>query len=1566
MQSYCHVKTSNNQALSHHTASTSHARLISRSGIMIAATCRSLCRTALHLGLFMGMMLTLDLAFAPQAQAQAPTAVAEVLSPLFSISGSIAAPSYAHSGVTITLDGSKSSDPQSKTLTYAWTQQSPGTAVTLSSATVVSPTFTTPERISTAQQLVFQLIVTNGDNMSSSNVPPAGFISVTIPAKGSILVAAAPIISISPATVTVTAGTAIADITIDASAGGAVASYSIMPAITNGLSFDASTGTISGTPTAAANEISYTITATNTGGTDTATVAITVNAAPIAAPMISITPATVTATAGTAIADITIDASAGGAVASYSIMPAITNGLSFDASTGTISGTPTAAANEISYTITATNASDTDTATVAITVNAAPVAVAAPIISITPATVTVTAGTAIADITIDASAGGAVASYSIMPAITNGLSFDASTGAISGTPTAAANEISYTITATNASDTDTATVAITVEAAPVAVAAPIISITPATVTVAAGTAITPITIASTGGTVASYSIMPAITNGLSFDASTGTISGTPTAAAPEISYTITATNASDTDTATVAITVEAAAVAVAAPIISITPATVTVTAGTAIADITIDASAGGAVASYSIMPAITNGLSFDASTGTISGTPGAAAAAVTYTITATNTGGTATAMVTITVVDAPDISASVPTLIATQAVAITPITIINTGGAVLTNGYSIDPAIGNGLSFDTSSGSISGTPTAVADAVTYTITANGVGMPTVTATATVVITVNAATPTLAAPIISISLATVTATAGTAITDITITSTGGAVASYSIDPPIANELTFDTSTGTISGTPGAAAAAVTYTITATNTGGTATATVAITVNAAPATPDISISPATVTVTAGTAIADIAIDASAGGAVASYSIMPAITNGLSFDASTGTISGTPGAAAAAVTYTITATNTGGTATATVAITVNAAPVAVAAPIISITPATVTVTAGTAIADITIDASAGGAVASYSIDPPIANGLSFDASTGTISGTPTAAANEISYTITATNASDTDTATVAITVNAAPATPDISISPATVTAIAGAAITDITITSTGGAVASYSIDPPIANELTFDTSTGTISGTPGAAAAAVTYTITASNASGSDTATVAITFGLTPTLAKTLNEAILPRLIHTMLASTMTALSHRVDAAFSAVPQTANLSLDGQMVRLDSQAHLSANLQDMLQGKLPAYIKSLQNDTMDWQQLLSNSSFVMPLNAGGKGGFGSAATVWGTGDYSNLSDKGWKGDVFSIQLGIDGHVCDDLLAGGLVSWSKGDVDYTLDKGGEYTHQITSVHPYMVRSSGNVNLWGSVGYGQGKLEIKQSGDAQRSSNTRLLSLSTGVTSQLLQSGLSLKSDLALAQINIDGSTDNSIASQKLASQRLRLLLEIAKERRSASGLFKPVMEVGVRYDGGDGESGVGAVLDFGLHYACATTGWTVEGKVHTLVGRKDYKEWGVQGQIHKQAGVGGQGLSFSMSPSYGNNDSGADKVWQQQLPAVSGDNGNSHGGSARLDVNMGYGLFTGGGLLTPYIETTLGKTDRHRFGLRWKNHSRLDMNLFAEEQAGEYKVLLKSRIRF
>ena len=841
---------------------------------------------------------------------------------------------------------------------------------------------------------------------------------------------------------------------------------------------------------------------------------------------------------------------------------------------------------------------------------------------------------------------------------------------------------------------------------------------------------------------------------------------------------------------------------------------------------------------------------------------------------------------------------------------------------------------------------------------------------------------NKPAPVTAPSITNISTDTLVATVGTAIEDITIdASAGGAVTGYVISPPLTAGLTLDTATGTISGTPTEAAGPIIYVITASNSGGSATATVVITVNAAPLTaPSINISTNTLVATVGTAIEDITIDASAGGAVTGYVISPPLTAGLTLDTAIGTISGTPTATASSITYTITATNSAGSATATVAITINAAPPT--APSINISTNTLVATVGTAIEDITIDASAGGAVTGYVISPPLTAGLTLDTATGTVSGTPTAIASLTTYTITATNSGGSATATVVITVNAAPPTaPSINISTNTLVATVGTAIEDITIdASAGGAVTGYVISPPLTAGLTLDTATGTISGTPTATASSRTYTITATNSAGSATAAVAITItlstGLSAERAKQLNEYIMPNLVQTMLASTISAVSNRVDATFSGSQQVASYQIDGQTVQLDSQTRLSANLQNTVEQKLPSYIKSLKDDAMDWKTMLSRSSFVMPLNAVDGVAAGTGATVWGSGYYNKMSSKfsdgDWKGDVFSIQLGVDQRVRKDLLAGGLVSWSKGDVDYTLN--GErrnYTHQITSVHPYFARSSDDGNLWGSgsVGYGQGELAIKQQSptkDSERNSDTRLLSLSAGVSRQLSQSGqsgLNLKSDMALARTTIVGSAD--IPTQKISSQRLRLLLEIDKERQLASGgQFKPSVEVGLRYDGGIGDSsGIGAILDMGGRYA-NTTGLTIQGKLHTSVGQDDYKEWGVQGTIRQQANANGQGLSFSLSPGYGTTGNSANQIWEQKLP----DRNSNRDNSARLDVNMGYGLFTGGGLLTPYSEVSMGDSNRYRLGLRWKPNSPFNLHLYGERKASSDsdRILLESTIRF
>ena len=63
------------------------------------------------------------------------------------------------------------------------------------------------------------------------------------------------------------------------SSGGDVVSYAIDPTLPRGLTLDLSTGVISGTPSElSTTPIEYTITATNSGGSDTFVVTITVNA----------------------------------------------------------------------------------------------------------------------------------------------------------------------------------------------------------------------------------------------------------------------------------------------------------------------------------------------------------------------------------------------------------------------------------------------------------------------------------------------------------------------------------------------------------------------------------------------------------------------------------------------------------------------------------------------------------------------------------------------------------------------------------------------------------------------------------------------------------------------------------------------------------------------------------------------------------------------------------------------------------------------------------------------------------------------------------------------------------------------------------------------------------------------------------------------------------------------------------------------------------------------------------------------------------------------------------------
>lgn len=640
-------------------------------------------------------------------------------------------------------------------------------------------------------------------SLSLPNVQAADAASydvVVTNASGSILsdpvtltvTTAAPVITNSPLSKGGTVGSAL---TFTITASGTPTSYSAtgLPA---GLSVATGTGVISGTPTTAGSS-AVLIGATNGSGTGNATLTITVAAAGVA-PVITNNPLTAGGTQSTPF-DFTVTAT--GTPTNYTAV-GLPAGLSIAAGTGAISGSPTTVGSS-SVLLGATNASGTGNATLTITIAAVGTA---PVITNNPLTAAGTVGT---PINFGITASGSPTSYSASP-LPAGLSVSPTTGVISGSPTAAGTT-QVAIGATNPSGTGNATLTITISAAGVA---PVITNNPLT---AAGTVGSPVSFVTTAtGSPTSYSASP-LPAGLTVAATTGIISGTPTTAG-STQVTLGATNASGTGNATLTITIANVG---SAPIITNTALTAAAAVNTPFSFAT---SATGSATSYTAIP-LPAGLSISPSTGVISGTP-TTGGITQVTLGATNGFGTGNATLTITVSAIPTITNSFvnPTTAST-----------GTGfnyivlAAGLPTSYTASP-LPAGLTINSTTGLISGTPTTAGTTIVTLGATNALG--TGNAVLTIVVSTTPTTPAPTAPVIS-SPATASGALGTAINPYSI-ATGGSVTSYTATglPP---GLTLNTSTGVISGTP-TTAGTYSVVVTATNSGGTGTKTVVITVAA----------------------------------------------------------------------------------------------------------------------------------------------------------------------------------------------------------------------------------------------------------------------------------------------------------------------------------------------------------------------------------------------------------------------------------------------------------------------------------------------------------------------------------------------------------------------------------------------------------------------------------------------------------------------------------------------------------------------------------------------------------
>ncbi len=335
-----------------------------------------------------------------------------------------------------------------------------------------------------------------------------------------------------------------------------------------------------------------------------------------------------------------------------------------------------------------------------------------------------------------------------------------------------------------------------------------------------------------------------------------------------------------------------------------------------------------------------------------------------------------------------------------------------------------------------------------------------------------------------------------------------------------------------------------------------------------------------------------------------------------------------------------------------------------------------------------------------------------------------------------------------------------------------------------------------------------------------------------------------------------------------------------------------------------------------------------TPSGRELLPGSAFHLVREAEGTG---PGLAAWG-----RVTTGGFDGEAPADggEVRIDGHVTTGilgadaqwkrLLAGVAVSASEGEGSFGQPEvdTGSIESSMTTVSPYArVAVTDRVSVWGLAGWGSGEMTIVQAandrGQPERRTQTDLgmRLAAVGGRGALLQAGESGGVDLALKADAFWVETESDPVSNEgkttANASRTRLALEAGRAFRAGGGTLTPGLELGLRHDGGDAETGTGVELGGRVAYAGPGSRLGVEASVRALVAHEDsdYREWGASGALRLAPGASGRGLSFSLSPAWGAASGGADRLWSALDARGLAPEGTFEAGH-RLAGEIGYGL--------------------------------------------------------
>ena len=353
----------------------------------------------------------------------------------------------------------------------------------------------------------------------------------------------------------------------------------------------------------------------------------------------------------------------------------------------------------------------------------------------------------------------------------------------------------------------------------------------------------------------------------------------------------------------------------------------------------------------------------------------------------------------------------------------------------------------------------------------------------------------------------------------------------------------------------------------------------------------------------------------------------------------------------------------------------------------------------------------------------------------------------------------------------------------------------------------------------------------------------------------------------------------------------------------------------------------------------------ESVSGQELAQGSSFSFSTD-----GAGPRLSFWGKGAFSSFNgieeSITLTGDVTTALLGAEWSN-ERWRAGAALShsWGNGSHQGEGDAAdGRISSSLTGIFPYgRYALTPRLGVWATAGYGWGAVTLNPDGEGAEYNPATTLALgAVGMDGLLLdggREGVTLTTTADALFLKTGSEAVEGLASSEGNITRLRLGLEASRAFPLANGAsLSPSLEVGLRQDSGDAETGFGMDLGAGLSWNDPEQGITATVKGRTLLshGAEDFQDQGLALSFSWQPTPSNRGASLSLSHAVGLPAEGGLAALLNPTAIEVVDDANSSGERFEARLAYGFPFYNDRLTLTPAVATAFSPSSRS-YRLLW-----------------------------